>query len=223
MLLDRALMEIYEKLRETYGPQRWWPGDTAFEVMVGAILTQNTNWNNVEKAIGRLKEHDALEPERLAALNDEELQELIRPTGYFRQKSARLKRLVWWLGETCDGELELLDQWPTDELRQELVSLRGIGPETADSILLYALERKVFVVDTYTNRITVRHELLDPGCGYHDLQLLFTDHLPDDLELYEDFHAQLVQVGKRHCRPTPVCDGCPVREVLGEPTLEEEF
>jgi len=104
-----------------------------------------------------------------------------------------------------------------------LVSLRGIGPETADSMLLYALGRKVFVVDTYTNRITVRHELLDAGCGYHDLQLLFTDHLPDDLELYRDFHAQLVQVGKRHCRPTPRCEGCPVREVLGEPALEEEF
>lgn len=216
-------MDIYETLRETFGPQHWWPGDSAFEVMVGAILTQNTNWQNVEKAINRLKKRRALAPGRMGAVEAEELQDLIRPAGYYRQKAARLKRLVWWLGEACDGDLELLKDWPTDELRRELVGLRGIGPETADSILLYALDRPVFVVDTYTKRITARHGLVEPECGYYELQRLFEDHLPEDLELYRDYHAQLVQVGKDYCRRKPRCRRCPVRDVLGEPTLEEGF
>ena len=217
-----SLQETYDCLRENFGHREWWPGNSPFEVMVGAILTQNTNWNNVEKAIGNLEERDVLNPTSLLNLEDEELQDLVRPAGYYRQKSARLKRLSQWLMANCDGAVELLEDWPEDELRKELVSIRGIGPETADSIMLYALDRLVFVVDTYTFRYAARHGLIERNCTYYDLQHLFQDNLPQDLDLYRDFHAQIVELGKRYCKPTPRCQNCPVRPILGKPNIEEE-
>jgi endonuclease-3 related protein len=221
--LDSKLQKTYDCLREAFGHRDWWPGDGPFEVMVGAILTQNTNWNNVETAIEQLKEKEVLSPRAILDLELKELQSLIRPAGYYRQKSARLVRLSRWLLESCEGAPELLQEWPEDELRRELVSIKGIGPETADSIMLYALEQPVFVVDTYTMRYAVRHNLIDANANYYELQRLFIDHLPRDLELYKDFHAQLVELGKRYCRPDPRCGECPVLPVLGEPQLEEEF
>jgi len=211
------LLGLYDALRDAFGHRDWWPGDSPFEVMVGALLTQNTNWRNVEKAIAALKNADALDPERLVQLPLEDLQTLIRPSGYFRQKSVRLLRLTQWLLERADGRLEALADVPTDELRAELLSLRGIGPETADSILLYAFERPVFVVDTYTMRVAVRHGFVEPECGYDELQYFFSSQLEDDVQMFGDFHGQLVELGKRHCRPKPRCDGCPVLTLLGPP------
>lgn len=222
MNLNSRLQELYDALREEFGHRDWWPGETPFEVMVGAILTQNTNWDNVEKAIDNLEERGTLSPAAILNLEQDDLQDLVRPAGYYRQKAARVKRLAQWLMDNCDGAVELLGDWPEDELRKELVSIRGVGPETADSIMLYALDRPVFVVDTYTLRVTTRHGLIHRNCGYYELQRLFQDHLPEDLDLYRDFHAQLVEVGKRYCRPTPKCQNCPVRPVLGEPDLDEE-
>ncbi len=223
MDLHTRLTELYEALRRAYGHRDWWPGDGPFEVMVGAVLTQRTNWNNVSKAIERLKEAGALSPRPLAAMEPERLQELIRPAGYYRQKAARVRRLARWVMERADGEPARLEDVPTDELREELLALRGIGPETADSILLYALERATFVVDTYTNRILVRHGLLEPRCGYYEMKDLFESVLPPDLDLYRDYHAQLVELGKRHCRSRPRCKGCPARPVLGEPIPDDEL
>ncbi|MFO7959156.1 MAG: endonuclease III domain-containing protein [Candidatus Brocadiia bacterium] len=223
MDLSSRLMALYDALREAFGHREWWPGDTPFEVMAGAILTQRTNWQNVEKAIDRLKEEDALDPQTLADIEPEVLHELVRPAGYYRQKSARLIRLARWVMERTGGELERLEAVPTDELRAELLGLRGVGPETADSILLYALDRLTFVVDTYTNRVLVRHGLLDPGAGYHEMKDVFESALPADLELYRDFHAQLVELGKQYCRTTPRCSNCPARPVLGQPIPDDEL
>ncbi|MFO8006647.1 MAG: endonuclease III domain-containing protein [Candidatus Brocadiia bacterium] len=223
MDLARKLTELYEALRERFGHRGWWPGETPFEVMVGAILTQRTNWSNAEKAIAILREAGALEPRVLASLEPERLHELVRPAGYYRQKSARLGRLAGWLVDRAEGSVEALADVSTEELREELLALRGIGPETADSILLYALERPVFVVDTYTMRVVVRHGLLDPDAGYYELRDLFTSALPRDVALYEDYHAQLVELGKRFCRSRPRCEGCPARPVLGEPIPDEEL
>jgi endonuclease-3 related protein len=221
--LTALLMELYRALRDQFGHRNWWPGDSALEIMVGAVLTQRTSWRNVEKALEALKGAGALEPARLADMDPERMQELVRPAGYYRQKSSRLRRLAAWLVERTGGHVAGLEAISTDRLREELLGIRGIGPETADSILLYALGRPTFVVDTYTNRIAVRHGLLEPNCGYYALKELFEDHLSRDVELYRDYHAQLVEVGKRHCRPRPKCRGCPARKVLGEPLNDEEL
>ena len=223
MRSETHLMAIYETLRAAFGDREWWPAETPFEVIVGAILTQNTNWTNVEKAIGRMREEGLLEAHALAACPPERLQAAVRPSGYFRQKAARLLRLAAWLVERCNGDPKALGSVPTPELREELLSLRGVGPETADSILLYALGRPVFVVDTYTMRVAVRHGLADAECGYHELQDLFQGALPDDVGLYGDFHAQFVEVGKRFCRPRPRCSACPLHALLGDLQTEESW
>jgi endonuclease-3 related protein len=215
------LMDIYRTLLAAFGRRNWWPAETPFEVIVGAILTQNTNWTNVEKAIARLREAALLDARALAACPVERLQEAIRSSGYFRQKAARLLRVSQWLADRCGGDPEALAPVPTGQLREELLSLRGVGPETADSILLYALGRPVFVVDTYTMRVVVRHGLLDAEAGYHELQDLFQAGLPEDLGLFGDFHAQLVEVGKRFCRPRPRCAECPLHPLLGDPEWDE--
>jgi endonuclease-3 related protein len=222
MSTAEVLSELYDTLLRAFGHRAWWPGQTPFEVMVGAVLTQNTNWTNVEKAIRAVKDADALSAPAIAQMDLERLQTLIRPSGYYRQKSVRLRRLAEWLVERGGGEPAGLAGISTDQLREELLSLRGIGPETADSILLYALERTTFVVDAYTKRIAARHVLVDWECDYHELKDLFESNLPADLDLYQDYHGQLVELGKRHCkRRGPLCESCPARPVLGEPVLEE--
>jgi len=217
---DNLLEELYRALRAAFGHRAWWPGDTPLEIMVGAVLTQRTNWRNVEKAIAALKQAGALDARVLAEMPSERLQDLIRTAGYYRQKSARLVRLAAWLVESADGSPDGLRNVSTDRLRAELLSLNGIGPETADSILLYALDRPLFVVDAYTMRVLARHELVYPDCGYAELQDFCASQLPEDVELYKDYHAQFVELGKRCCRPRPLCASCPARPVLGEPLLE---
>jgi endonuclease-3 related protein len=205
------LLEIYHRLQDCFGPQHWWPGETPFEVAVGAILTQNTSWTNVAKAIANLKAAGCLDPHKLRELDSEPLELLIRPAGYFRVKAKRLQSFVDWLYENYGGDLRNLEPVKTARLREELLAVSGIGPETADSILLYALNRPVFVVDTYTARIMVRHGLIVPeGLDYHQLQDLFLSNLEPDVALYNEFHALLVRAGKNYCKPTPRCGACPL-------------
>lgn len=206
----QQLLEIYEILLETFGPQHWWPGDTRFEIIIGAILTQNTSWTNVEKAIANIQAADRLDPEKLYALEPEELEQLIRPAGYFRVKAKRLRNLLQWLFDDYQGQLDTLDKIETRRLREELLGISGVGPETADSILLYALDRPVFVVDTYTARITVRHGLIEPELTYDQLQYLFESNLEPDVQLFNEFHALLVCIGKDFCKPKPKCATCPL-------------
>lgn len=204
------LLEIYNLLLESFGPQHWWPGETPFEIMIGAILTQNTNWTNVEKAIANLRDAGRLEPAGLSALDAAELETLIRPAGYFRLKAKRLKNFIAWLFDDYGGDLAAMEPVDTTRLREELLSISGIGPETADSILLYALNRPVFVVDTYTARVAVRHGLIEPDIDYEQLQDLFESNLEPDVALYNEYHALLVRVGKHFCKPKPNCPPCPL-------------
>ncbi|WP_232362586.1 endonuclease III domain-containing protein [Desulfogranum mediterraneum] len=209
--ISEQLRAIYRLLAGHFGPQHWWPGETPFEVMVGAILIQNTNWNNVEKAIANLRDVDLLSLERLSALDSGLLAEYIRPAGYHNLKAARLHNLCSRVLEVSQGDLDHFLGQPLEELRLQLLGVKGIGPETADAILLYAARYPVFVVDTYTHRILSRHQLIDEECGYHQLQELFTDHLEADLHLFGEYHALLVQTGKHYCRKSrPDCSHCPL-------------
>ncbi len=207
---DNKLMSFYKVLLERFGPQDWWPGDGPFEVMVGAVLTQNTNWANVEKAIKNLKDADMLCPEKIDRLSQQELAPLIRPAGYSNIKSRRLKNLVRWFCRDYDGSVDELAGLATDRLREELLSINGVGPETADSIILYALERPTFVVDTYTYRILLRHSCIDPESDYEQTKEYCQMNLPDDVVLYNELHALIVRLGKNYCRPKPRCSGCPL-------------
>jgi endonuclease-3 related protein len=220
MLSDR-LEQIYDLLFERFGPQDWWPGDTPFEIIIGAILTQNTNWTNVEKAIANLKKNSVLSPDKLHKLDIKKLAGLIRPAGYFNIKAKRLKNFINWLFENYSGKLKNLEKVPTDRLRRELLSIKGVGPETADSILLYAFERPVFVVDAYTFRICSRHRLIDKGADYHQIQEFFESNLAAsrkgrltaDVQLFNEYHALLVRLGKDFCKPTPRCEDCPLNQL----------
>jgi len=218
---ERILLRLYRTLRQALGDQQWWPADSAFEVMVGAVLTQNTNWSSVEKAIHDLKRHSVLSPSAIATAPLDELMDLVRPAGYFRLKSRRLKRLARWVEENVGDDVAGFASVSTDVLREQLLAIRGIGPETADSILLYALQRPVFVVDSYTKRVLTRHCLAGPEFSYYDLQTFLQESLPRDLDLYKDFHAQFVGVGKRFCRKRPLCDHCPVLPLLGSPVMDD--
>jgi endonuclease III related protein len=209
-MLSEQLKQIYDLLFKRFGPQDWWPGDTPFEVIVGAILTQNTNWTNVEKAIINIKNADALAPVKLHHLDIATLAALIRPAGYFNIKAKRLKNFLDWFFENYSGKLENLEGVRTPELREQLLSVKGIGPETADSILLYALNRPVFVVDAYTARICSRHHLIDEGADYHQIQETFESNLPSDIQLFNEYHALIVNLGKNYCKPTPKCEECPL-------------
>lgn len=204
------LLELYHALLDYFGPQHWWPGDSPFEVLVGAVLTQNTNWNNVERAIDRLKERNLLSPYAIHNAGFLELAETIRPAGYYNIKAKRLKNLVRWLVEEYNADLDALADLSLPRLREDLLAVNGIGRETADSILLYALHRQIFVVDAYTFRVLTRHRLLDPDADYDLIQDYCQSHLPADTQLYNECHALLVAVGKHHCRPRPRCDGCPL-------------
>ena len=206
----QQLHEIYQRLLDAFGPQHWWPGETQFEIIVGAILTQNTSWTNVEKAITNLKTAGCLEPDKLHALDAAELEQLIRPAGYFRLKTKRLRNFLQWLVDNYQGNLETLAAIDTRRLREELLSISGIGPETADSILLYAFNHPVFVVDAYTARVAVRHALIEPDIDYEQLQVLFESNLEPDVALFNEFHALLVCVGKDFCKPKPKCQQCPL-------------
>jgi len=202
------LLEIFTLLLDCYGPRDWWPGETPFEVCVGAILTQNTNWGNVEKAIANLKGADCLSIEKIAALEPAELAALIRPSGYFTVKADRLQTFARFLQQGYKGTLEQLFGIPWQLARIELLSVRGIGPETADSILLYAGGKPSFVVDAYTRRIFSRLGLVHAQISPAELREFFMEQLPADAALFNEYHALIVELGKNICRPTPRCAGC---------------
>ncbi|MBU5611324.1 endonuclease III domain-containing protein [Geomonas azotofigens] len=203
------LLEIYDALYQRYGALNWWPADTPFEVCVGAILTQNTNWLNVEKAIANLKREGLLSAEAIREVHLERLAESIRPSGFFNVKSVRLKGFVRWLFER-HGSLEAMFAGAWQPLRDELIAVPGIGPETCDSILLYAGGKPSFVVDAYTRRLFSRLGLVSEKDDYHRVRSLFMEHLPHEVPLFNEYHALIVEQCKRHCRKKPSCDGCPL-------------
>ena len=214
-------MKIYRELFKAFGPQGWWPGDGPFEVLVGAVLAQNTNWGNVERAIKNLKAAGKLSPEGLHRTKLPELAQLIRPAGYFNVKAKRLKNLIDWFFENYNGNLKEMFSEKLDPLREGLLSVKGIGRETADSILLYAGDTPSFVVDAYTYRVLSRHLLIPEDSTYEEIKSFFEDNLPKDVQLYNEYHALLVKVGKDYCKPrNPRCRECPLGELLGVPTLE---
>lgn len=204
------LKTAYKLLLKRFGPQHWWPGETPFEVMVGAILTQNTNWGNVEKAIGNLKSHGLLEPHKLNNLKTDRLASLIRPAGYYNIKARRLKNFISRYVAEFGGDENKLKKLSLAGAREWLLSVSGIGFETADSILLYALEKPVFVVDAYTKRIFTRHDLVPEDADYCGLQDFFMEKLEDDVQLFNEYHALIVKTGKEFCRKTPNCRECPL-------------
>jgi len=231
-----------------FGPQHWWPAQSRLEVIVGAYLTQNTNWGNVEKAIANLRRAGVLSIQGLREISLAQLQKLIRPSGYFRQKAKKLKVFIRFLDENYGGSMDRMFARPTSDLRAELLALNGVGPETADSILLYAGNHHVFVVDAYTRRIFERHHIVPPKTRYDEIRALVEDALtaatPENLKVYEqgtdprhpvsrmshaqrselaqhynDLHALIVRVGNQYCRSTPKCEECPLREFLPAPSL----
>ncbi len=206
-----SLLGIYEKLLKALGKQNWWPAEDKFEVIVGAILTQQASWKNVEKAIKNLKQHRMLTPEDLYRLDGKRLEELIRPSGFYKVKAKRLKRFVNFLFEKYDGKLERLFSLSMEELRKELLSINGIGDETADSILLYSAGMPSFVVDAYTIRIFSRLGLLKEK-KYEKVKEFFEKNLPKDVELYKEYHALIVELGKNICKLKPKCILCPLKE-----------
>ena len=214
--VNPPLRAVYRALHRRFGPQYWWPGRTRFEVIVGAILTQNTAWSNVEQAMARLRAARVLTPARLHALPRARLAELIRPAGYFNVKAGRLHAFTTLLHQDYGHSLARLFRLPTPALRARLLSVSGIGPETADSILLYAARRPVFVVDAYTRRLTERHGWTHPRASYDEVAQRFTRVVPASLPVYNEYHALLVALGKHYCRPTPRCTDCPLRRWLPE-------
>lgn len=238
--MKKQLLDMYKILNEFFGYRDWWPADSPFEVCVGAILTQNTSWKNVVKAMDRLKSHDSLDCSTLYYMGVEQLAELIRPAGYYNIKARRLKNFINLLHEDFQADLDILfsagksatppirptqtktpriqpsrhcrdDYADVMELRRILLSVNGIGKETADSMILYAANRPVFVVDLYTRRVMIRHGLLNENADYDETQELFHRHLKPDTALFNDFHAQFVAVGSRFCGTKPKCEECPLK------------
>jgi endonuclease-3 related protein len=213
--MAQKLRKVFERMLADFGPQHWWPGDSAFEIMVGAVLVQNTAWRNVERAIDNLREAGLMELAALYALPGAELAELIRPAGYYQVKAKRLRNLLRFVVEECDGSLDTMFGRGLASLREDLLAINGIGPETADAILLYAGGLPTFVVDTYTHRIVARHGWLDYDATYHDIKDYFESALPNEAALFNEYHALLVRVGKDYCkRAVAQCDGCPLAGML---------
>jgi endonuclease-3 related protein len=208
----QKLMRMFDMMLDHFGPQHWWPGDTEIEIIVGAVLTQNTNWNNVEKAIDNLKRDRLLSVEALHHISPPALAEKIRPAGYYNIKTGRLKNLIGFLMERYEGNIPEMLKEKTDVLREGLLSVKGVGPETADSILLYAAKRPLFVIDAYTHRILHRHGMVADHADYYELQGLFTDNLPEDTKMYNELHALIVRTGKEYCRRSPFCGRCPLEK-----------
>ncbi len=211
-----AYQEVFDLLFAYFGPQHWWPGETAIEIVVGAVLTQNTNWSNVTKAIRNLQNAGALSYQVLLEMSMAELAGYIRPSGYYNIKSKRLKNLLFMIRDRYEGDLLRLLSDETQTARSSLLAVQGIGPETADSILLYAGDHPVFVVDAYTHRIFSRHGLIAEESDYQSMQEEFTCRLPVSSALYNEYHALLVMLGKNFCKKTnPLCGQCPLKGVNG--------
>jgi endonuclease-3 related protein len=207
-----------------FGPQHWWPGESPFEIMIGAVLVQNTAWRNVERAIANLREAGLMEPRVLYEISPSELSELIRPAGYYQVKAKRLHNLLRFVVDEYDGSLDSMFRTPLHALRAKLLAIHGIGPETADAILLYAAGKPTFVVDTYAHRILARHGWIDYTATYHDIKDYFESALPADAPLYNEYHALLVRVGKDFCkRSTAKCKLCPLAPMLPATGIVELF
>lgn len=217
-LTSKELIGLYRLLLKKIGPRHWWPADSPFEVMLGAILTQNTTWSNVEKAISNLKQHDLLSPDTIDKIPEKKLAALIRPSGYYNQKAKKIKGFVKYLLNHYNGSTKKMGRKKTETLREDLLSLYGIGPETADSILLYALSKPVFVVDAYTRRIFQRHGWIHENATYEEMQEFFMQRLKKDVSLFNEFHAFIVYIGHFYCRKTPRCDTCPIKSLLPKKT-----
>ena len=210
--MRRKVNLIYQKLHRAFGPQHWWPAESSFEVIVGAILTQSTSWKNGEKAIGNLKKHKVLTAKKLYRLKSRKLATYIRPAGYYNIKTKRLKAFLKFFFEKYRGNLKRLSQKPLLILRQELLAVNGIGPESADSILLYALGKPAFVVDAYTKRIFSRHRLIKESVSYDETQDFFRQNLKNEVKLFNEYHALLVKLGKDYClKRIPRCAECPLK------------
>ncbi|MFA6499563.1 MAG: endonuclease III domain-containing protein [Desulfurivibrionaceae bacterium] len=211
--MTNRIEEIHTRLFDHFGPQHWWPGETPFEVMLGAVLTQNTSWRNVSMVIEALRQDGLLSFEALETLPLEVLAEKIRPSGYYNQKAKRLKGLFAAIREDSES-LEDFFNHDVHTLRKKLLAIKGIGPETADSITLYAAGKPVFVVDAYTYRILLRHDLIAEDAGYEEIQELFLGKLPTDALLFNEYHALLVRLGKEYCKKSnPLCDTCPLHRL----------
>ena len=213
------IRSFYSTLFEAYGPQYWWPAKTRFEVIVGAYLTQNTSWKNVERALVNLRQAGALNVKGIREIDHKHLEQLLRPSGYFRQKAEHLKTFIGYLDTTYGGSLSRMFAQPTAQLRAELLELKGVGPETADSILLYAGGHPTFVVDVYTRRILDRHRILPFAAKYSELKTLieqaFAKEEPTQrTRCFNELHALIVAVGKNHCNTAAKCDGCPLQPFL---------
>lgn len=211
---EDILKEIFHALFEFYGPQHWWPAESSFEIMIGAILTQNTNWRNVELAICNLKKSDLLEPLTIKNVPISKLRKLIKPAGFYNVKAKRVKTFVQYLIKDYAGNLEKMKRKQTSILRRELLAIKGIGSETCDSILLYALKKPVFVIDAYTRRILMRHNFIDEKDSYREIQTFFERNLKKDVRLFNEYHALLVRLAKEKCKSSkPLCDNCPIGEI----------
>lgn len=218
--MDTSLRRYYDGLFAAYGPQHWWPGRTAFEIIVGTILTQNTSWSNVEMAMRNLRREKLLTPGGIEQVSLRRLAQLIRSSGYFRQKAKKLKYFVRFVRSEYGGSLHRMFRAPTAVLREKLLAVHGIGPETADAILLYAGKHPVFVVDAYTRRMLERHGLAARTQSYEEIRQLFERSLPSDAPLYNEFHALIVRNGKEYCRTSnPRCSECPLHSLL-PPTMQ---
>ena len=211
--IDQLLKNIHQRLTVAYGPQHWWPAEEPFEVMVGAILTQSAAWSNVEKAIVNLKAAGAMSPQAIRHLSLPELAHIIRPCGYYNTKALKLKALVDWLGNNYSDNLNRLFAVDTNSLRRQLLSIHGIGPETADSILLYAAGKPAFVIDAYTRRIISRLGISPQSNSYDSYQRLFTANLAADTRLFNEYHSLLVQLAKDACRKKPLCRQCCLNDI----------
>jgi endonuclease-3 related protein len=216
-MADRTrLMQLYRRLLNRFGPQNWWPGDTPFEVAVGAVLTQNTNWGNVERAIRNLKADKSLSARAIHAMPHARLASLIRPAGYYNIKARRLKHFVGFLMDSYGGSMKRMAREETGRARQLLLGVNGVGPETADSIILYALDKPVFVIDAYTKRVLARHGIGPNGKArnkddYESYRAMFEQSIRRDAALYNEYHALFVAAGKHYCRPRqPRCSLCPL-------------
>ncbi len=212
--MKRKLYKLYDTLYSHYGPQKWWPAKTKFEVIVGAILTQNTSWKNAEKAIKKLAEAKLLNPRSMHKSGKKRIASLIRPAGYYNVKANRLKNFIDFLFTKYGGNLKKMFSSSMEDLRSELLGVRGLGPETVDSILLYAGGKPVFVVDAYTKRILSRHNLISEGERYEKVQHLFMENLRPDTRLFNEYHALLVQLAKDSCNKNPKCSKCPAKRAL---------
>jgi len=211
MTKSERIRKFYKALHKKFGPQGWWSAETALECILGAILTQNTSWKNVLKALDNLKRENLISVEDLSLIKTEELAELIRPSGYYNQKAVKIKNFISFLVKEFSGNLDSMFALEKSVLREKLLSLKGIGPETADSILLYAGGVPVFVVDAYTWRVLSRHGLVPEQTSYGEIQEIFTDSLKEDAGMFNEYHALLVKLGKEHCRKRgPLCAGCPL-------------